>query len=181
MTERNCAIDLGANTGRYSRLLSPHFSFVLAPDGDALAVERHYLSLKRASEKNILPLVLDLANPSPALGWACRERSSFKERCEAHLLVVLALIHHLRITNGIPFEEIACHFAELLAPGGHLLIEFIPKKDGQIQRMLAAREDIFSDYTQENFEYTFSSHFSFESRFPIKDSDRTLYLLKKYS
>ncbi|MDR0662169.1 MAG: hypothetical protein LBF76_02155 [Holosporales bacterium] len=175
----NCAVDLGANTGRYSRLLSPHFSFVLAPDGDALAVEHHYRDLKKATEKNIFPLVLDLANPSPSLGWACCERLSFKERCTADLLLALALIHHLVITAGIPFEEIAAHFVELLTPQGHVLVEFIPKEDSQIQRMLAAREDIFTDYTQAHFEDVFSRFFSLEEKFLIQDSDRTLYLWKR--
>jgi hypothetical protein len=173
------AIDLGANTGRYSQLLAPYFDLVLAPDGDVLAVEQHYLSLKAGKCTNILPLVLDLANPSPALGWACRERSSFKERCSADLLLSLALVHHLVITAGIPFEEIVKCFSELLAEGGCALVEFIPKEDSQIQRMLAAREDVFKDYTEEHFKGAFSCKFSLVERFSVRESDRTLYLFKK--
>jgi hypothetical protein len=83
------------------------------------------------------------------------------------------------MTAGIPFEEIARYFAELVAAQGHALVKFIPKEDSQIQRMLAAREDIFSDYTQEHFEQAFSSHFTLEERFPIEDSDRILMLWRK--
>jgi len=175
------AVDLGANTGRYSRALAGHFSLVLAADIDPLAVERHYAAL-RADPKappNVLPLVLDLGNPSPALGWACRERDSFDQRCRADLLTALALIHHLVITAGIPLARVAEYFARLLGPGGTLILEFVPKGDSQIERLLAARKDVFDDYSPEGLRRAFAPYFEDAEPASIPGSMRTLHRFRR--
>lgn len=173
------AVDLGANTGLFSRILAPNFTQVLAVDIDPLAVERHYLSLKMNGPDNILPLVIDLSNPSPSLGWACEERDSFPQRCKADFVMALAIIHHLVITAGIPLQQIVDFFACLLSPNGYLLIEFVPKEDSQVQRLLATREDIFPGYNLDEFRKVFSSTFSEKSLFTLPDSSRTLICFKK--
>ncbi len=98
------ALDLGANTGEYSRLSARHFERVVAADIDFMAVERHYLRLKKDGAGNITPLILDLTNPSPGLGFGHEERSSFADRFQADMITALALIHHLTLGAGIPLN-----------------------------------------------------------------------------
>lgn len=173
------AVDLGANTGVFSNILSKYYRYVIASDGDALAVEKNYNSLLFTESKTVLPLVLDLGNPSPALGWAGEERSSFHQRTAADCMTALALIHHLTMTAGIPLPLIAAYFASLMKKNGVLILEFVPKEDSQAQRMLAAREDIFSDYTKENCIRSFGGRFDHLAEFPIDDSIRTIHFFRK--
>lgn len=173
------ALDLGANTGIFSEILARHHAYVLSSDIDPLAVDRNFQYLARQSAKTILPLVLDLANPSPGQGWAGTERASFQARCTADCITALALIHHLVMSAGIPFRLIAEYFAQLLNENGLLLLEFVPKEDSQVQRLLAAREDIFTDYTKEQCIQSFSRHFQAVEEYAIKDSLRSLHVFKK--
>ena len=173
------AVDLGANTGKYSRILAKHADYVLAADIDPKAVGAHYQSLQQQHSANILPLVIDAANPSGAIGWANAERASFSERVKADALAVLALVHHLRITAGIPFARQAAWFSKLLKPGGHLIIEFIGKEDSQIQRLLAARDDIFEDIMEDAFLKAFAQEFRVLERVPLENKTRIMFLLGK--
>lgn len=175
------AVDLGANTGRYSRCLSPYFEYIIAPDIDPCAVESHYTNLKQSSISNILPLVIDLANVSPALGWACSERDSFSSRCKANFINALALIHHLVITAGIPLNLISNYISEILLPGGYLVIEFVPKEDSQVKRMLSTREDVFDDYTLDGFKNAFASSFNIEDSFQIPETVRTIFIMRRHN
>lgn len=171
------AVDLGANTGIFSKLLAPNFELVLAADYDALAVEKNVLN---PGAENILPLVLNIARPTPAYGWDCAERPSFIERCQADLLMALALVHHLRFTAGIPFAQMARCFARLLAPRGRAIVEFVPREDSQVQRLLAARDDIFEDYDREHFLRAFESNgFTLIKSQPIAESAREMFLFEK--
>ena len=167
--------DLGANTGVFSRIASKTGIPVIAFDVDAMAVERNYRECLANKKNNILPLLLDLTNPSPGIGWENRERKAWIDRGPADMLISLALIHHLAISNNVPFERIAALFKRLCHS---LIIEFIPKRDSQVQRLLATREDIFNSYTQPVFEKEFGRHFSILALEKIKDSERTLYLMK---
>ena len=115
---------------------------------------------------------MDLTNPSPALGWAHRERMSLEERGPADALLALALVHHLAIGHNLPLDRIAAFFARL---GRTLVIEFVPKSDSQVQRMLRSREDIFPSYTREGFEAAFRSAFRIEEAQPVAGSERLLY------
>ena len=173
------AIDLGANNGKYSALLAEHYDYVVAADIDPVAVDNHYNHLKKTDNRRILPLLIDLANPSPGLGWMCKERESFPSRCKADFVSALALIHHLRFTAGIPFGLMAEFFAEYLLSGGYLLVEFVPREDSQVERLLAARDDIFEDYTLEAFCSSFEEKFDKESIVPVLESSRSLVLLRK--
>lgn len=173
------AIDLGANTGLFSRCLSPYFEKIIAPDIDPCAVDNHYTNLKKDGISNILPLVIDLSNVSPALGWGCSERDSFDSRCNANFITALALIHHLVITAGIPLYLISDYISSLLSLNGTLLIEFVPKEDSQVKRMLLSREDVFDDYNIDGFKKVFSTNFIIEKIFPIPETERTLFVLSK--
>ena len=170
------ALDLGANTGKFSAILSESHDYVLAADIDPLAVERHYGKLKTEKAKNILPLILDFANPSPGIGWACSERAAFADRCRVDFITALAVIHHMVITAGIPMDYFAAGLKRLLAPGGRLLLEFVPKEDSQVRRMLAARKDVFDNYSVEGMRVAFSPHFREMAVYPIAGTVRTLHL-----
>jgi ribosomal protein L11 methylase PrmA len=168
------AWDLGANTGEYSRAAREVVPSVLAFDLDPAAVERNYRRVRAEGETGVLPLLLDLTNPSPALGWAHRERLSLEERGPADVLLALALVHHLAIGHNLPLERVAEFLARL---GRNLIIEFVPKSDSQVRRLLRDRPDIFPDYTVEGFEAAFRSCFRVERAVPIGDSERSLYLM----
>jgi hypothetical protein len=129
-------------------------------------------------EENLLPLLLDLTNPSPDLGWHNQERVSLSKRCSADMLFALALVHHLAITNNVPLDLIAGYMADL---GNWLVIEFVPKDDPQTQKLLASRVDIFEDYTQKGFEEAFRTYYQIEDTVIIQETQRTLYLMKRSS
>ena len=168
------AWDLGANTGEYSRAARELVPSVISFDLDPAAVERNYRRVKSEHETGILPLLLDLTNPSPAQGWAHGERLSLEERGPADVLLALAVVHHLAIGHNLPLDRVAAFLARL---GRHLIVEFVPKTDSQVRRLLRDRPDIFPDYTREGFEAAFGSHFRIERAVPVADSERTLYLM----
>jgi ribosomal protein L11 methylase PrmA len=168
--------DLGANTGLFSRLAKEHGARVLAFDLDPACVERNYLACRRDNDLTLLPLCLDLANPSPGLGWAHRERASLADRGPADLVLALALVHHLAIGNNLPFADIADYLNRL---GRHVVIEFVPKDDPQVARLLRSRQDIFTQYTAAAFEAVFAGRFRLLDRQDIADSCRSLYLWER--
>jgi ribosomal protein L11 methylase PrmA len=164
--------DLGANTGEYSRAAREVAPLVISFDLDPAAVERNYRRVRRDGESGILPLIQDLTNPSPSQGWAGRERLSLAERGPADAVLALALIHHLAIGHNLPLERVAGYLSRL---GRVLVIEFVPKTDGQVQRLLLSRPDIFPSYTKEGFEKAFSRHFTIDAVDPVVESERWLY------
>ena len=168
--------DLGANTGIFSRLASNQGINTISFDIDPLAVEKNYLESVNNDERNILPLILDLTNPSSNIGWNNDERHSFLERGPADLVFALALVHHLAISNNVPLSKIAEFFSTI---SKSLVIEFIPKSDSQVKRLLATREDIFENYDEENFEKEFLKFFKISSSKKLTDSQRTVYIMEK--
>ncbi len=168
--------DLGANNGLFSRLACEREILTIAFDMDASCVERNYCESMRRGETHLLPLWLDLTNPSPGLGWENQERSSLLRRGPADAVLALALIHHLAITNNVPLPRLAEFLARI---GRTLAIEFVPKSDSQVQRLLSTREDIFPHYTQENFEQEFRHYFTIRQVERIRGTERTLYWMEK--
>ncbi|MEX2123346.1 MAG: hypothetical protein WD795_05605 [Woeseia sp.] len=168
--------DLGANTGRFSRIVAARSRQVVAHDIDEMAVERHCREIKSQGSANILPLVLDLGNPAPAMGWDLKERSSFHERARGTAAVALALVHHLCITNNVPLDRLAGFFSGVFET---LIIEFVPKEDSQVQRMLATRRDVFDNYDVGSFEQAFSRCFEIRERCPLNESHRILYAMTR--
>ena len=169
--------DLGANRGDFTRAAANSWGAdYLAFDIDAAAVEENYKRVKLNKEKNILPLLLDLTNPTPAIGFAHNERADFLSRFRCDTVLALALIHHLAISNNLPFSNIADFFSKL---GKFLIIEFVPKTDSKVQILLASREDIFADYTQKDFESEFSKFYTILEKRELYGSKRTLYLMRK--
>lgn len=167
--------DLGANTGEFTRLIDDQTKAV-SFDIDWIAVEKNYQYCKQNNVTNILPLYIDLTNPSPSIGWSNNERKSLLDRAPVDTVFGLALVHHLAISNNLPLSKIAKFFSQL---SKYLIIEFIPKKDSQVKKLLASREDIFDNYHQDGFEQAFKQYFKIIESDKIKDSHRTLYLMKK--
>lgn len=168
------AIDMGANDGKYSRLIREYFNTVISMDIDNNAVSRNY-EVANQNNENILPLVFDFNNPSPSIGFACKERESLGERCSAKLVMALALIHHIAISNNVPLDKIAEWFSKI---GEYLIIEFVPKNDSQVKLLLKTRRDIFDMYTKETFEKNFSNYFDILEINKVLDSERIIYLMK---
>ena len=167
--------DLGGNTGVFSREAVSSGAFTVSFDIDPAAVEQNYRTLKKNKEQNILTFVLDLTNTSPAIGWDHAERDSFGQRGPADMALALAVIHHLAISNNVPLQQLAQFFA---ARAKWLVIEFVPKSDSQVKRLLSSRKDIFPNYTREGFEAAFLERFKIHKAEPVRDSERMLYLME---
>jgi hypothetical protein len=168
--------DLGANTGRFGRIAADRGILTIASDIDPAAVEIAYLEARKRKDEKLLPLLSDLTNPSPAQGWAHDERESLLARGPADMALALALVHHLAISNNVPLDRLADFFA---AAGRTLVVEFVPKSDSQVQRLLATREDVFPDYRQEAFEAAFARRFTIEAAERVRESERTLYRMRR--
>jgi hypothetical protein len=167
--------DLGANVGTYSTVAAGDGRQVIAFDQDASSVEHHWRSLSADARASVLPLVMDLSNPSPSLGWALEERRSLVERGPADVIMALALVHHLAIGNNVPLDRVASLFARL---GRRAIVEFVPKGDPMTDHLLAARRDVFPSYTIEGFRKAFGRTFRILDEVPVEDSMRTLFLLE---
>lgn len=167
-------VDLGANDGRFSKLALEHGAgYVVAPDVDHLVVDKLYRHLRDIDERRILPLVLDLANPSTGLGWRGRERRSFTDRVRPDLVLCLAVIHHLALTNTVPFEEIVALLADFDAP---VVVELPHPDDPMVKRMLSRkRKGLFDHYTQGNWERALATRFTIDQTVLLPSGTRTLY------
>ncbi|MEQ1574266.1 MAG: SAM-dependent methyltransferase [Vicinamibacterales bacterium] len=166
--------DLGANTGHFSKAAARVGATAVAFDSDPACVETLYREVREARVEGVLPLVLDLANPSAGIGWANAERMTLVERGPADLLLALAVTHHLAVGNNVPFAAIADYFARI---GKRAIVEFVPKDDPMVQRMLSARADVFPQYNEAAFEQAFAEHFQIDDRTVLAPSNRILYLM----
>lgn len=168
--------DIGGNRGRYSRIALRHHAPVISLDGDPGAVEVNYLTA-RSSRENLLPLWIDLANPSPAIGWNESERESLLQRGPADTAVALALMHHLAISNNVPFDALADFFAATTRRS--LLIEYVPKNDPKVVQLLLNREDVFDSYSEAAFVSAMERRFTLVERAELPGSERVLLLMDK--
>ena len=170
------AWDLGANTGRYSRIAADQGRRVVAFDIDPAAAERNYRTLRREGRGDILPLVMDLADPSPGVGWASRERASLLDRADADVVLALALVHHLAIGRNVPLPALAELFGRLARD---VILEWVPKGDSMVQVLLASREDVFPDYHVDGLRAAFAEGFEIVDEAPIEDSQRILFHFRR--
>ena len=170
-------LDIGANTGTYSMLASGAGARVVALDLDLAAIDQLWTRAS-AESRNILPLVVNIARPTPALGWENSESMSFLDRAEQRfdLVMMLAVIHHLLLMDQIPMERIADLAARLTRR--HLLIEWVPQSDPMFQRLLRGRDALYSELNVARLLTAFSSHFSVASQCDLANG-RTLFLLVK--
>jgi hypothetical protein len=170
--------DLGANTGVFSRIAAESADLVVALDLDPACVERNYLSTRGGPATPVLPLLMDLSNPSPGLGWAHEERSSLLERGPADMAIALAVIHHLGLSNNTTFPMMARFLGQACR---WLAIEFVPLHDPKAQVLIGTGRDasVFDWYTQAGFEEAFGAHFAVRRRDPVPGTERTLYLMER--
>ena len=169
-------LDIGANDGEFSLLASSKTDMVYSFDIDPACVDINYKSLKVNKIKNIYPLLIDFANPTPSYGWANQERDALLDRVKPELVMSLAVIHHLRITAGIPLQKQASIFSKLC---NFLIIEFVPKQDEKVVTLLQNRQDIFEDYEENSFEEIFQVYFEILDKKIVSPSYRILYFLKR--
>ena len=168
--------DLGANTGEFTQLAGQLGIECIAFDIDPIAVDSNYRSISEHHIENVLPLVMDLTNPSPSIGWNNEERPGFKRRPLPDAVFALALIHHLAISNNLPFSMIAGFLSSL---GENLVIEFVPKSDSQVKRLLESRRDIFIQYDEASFIREFEVFYTVKAKEKVIDSERSIFLMKR--
>jgi hypothetical protein len=167
------AWDLGCNTGTFSRIAAERADHVVSMDGDWMAIETLYQAQKGQPDGDrILPLVVNLSDPSPAQGWRGQERKSLPERGRPELTLCLALIHHIVISANIPMDSFIGWLAEL---GTALVIEFVGREDEMVQALLANKDDQYGDYDQAGFERCLTVHYEIQASRPLKGGKRCIY------
>lgn len=166
-------LDLGCNDGTFSLLAQDHADYIVALDNDEQTIDLMYRRLRADGNTKILPLVMDLTDPSPAIGWRSRERPSFLERAKPDAVLALALVHHLAIGANIPLPEVVSWLHSL---GGHLVVEFVGPDDPMALRLLANKPaGLFPDYRPEMFEKLLAERFEIERQVTLESGTRTLY------
>jgi len=170
-------LDVGANEGHFSFMAADQKASVVAIDSDA-SVTGNIWRQARARNLDVLPLVVDLARPTPALGWRNQECDSFLDRARGSfdLVMMLAVIHHMLVTERVPLEEIVALAAELTR--GYLLIEFVAPSDPMFMRIVRGRESLHLNLTRAAFESAAALHFDLVKAEPLDGLDRCLYLYR---
>ena len=174
-TPGNSVLDIGTNTGLFAEAAAAAGKFTIAIDGDVSCIDRLYISCRKKEIKNLIPLCVDITNPSPALGWDNAERTSFLSRANADITLALAVIHHLAIGKNIGFEQMAETFSKL---SRYLIIEFIPKTDPKVILLLQEREDIFGQYSVTAFLKVFQKQFDVLNKIVVPGTGRIIFLMK---
>ncbi len=151
---------------------------MVAVDSDPVVVGTLWRNA-RAKGAGILPLVVDIARPTPATGWRNRECPSFLERCHGHFdaVLMLALVHHLVVTERIPLAEVVALAADLTTDLA--IVEFVGPGDPMFRRLLRGRERLYEGITEAAFESRVRERFEVLRREPLEGSERTLYVLRK--
>ena len=169
----NLVWDIGCNNGRYARIAAEGAKYVVAVDADQGPVELLYRDLRDEGNEQILPLTMNLADPSPGLGWRGLERRAMPERGKPDLVLALALIHHVAISANVPVKEFVDWLASL---GAALVIEFPTLEDPMVKKLLAPkREGLHPDYELSNFERVLGEAFDVQRSERLASGTRVLY------
>lgn len=173
----NTVLDTGSNTGLFSEIASKHCKQVISIDFDSSVIHNQCKINQKKELFNILPLVVNLITPSPAIGWENTERKSFIERLDkSSTALCLALMHHLTLSNNISFEMIAKFYYQI---SENLIIEFVPKNDPQSHRLLVTKKDVFPNYDLNSFKNIFEQYFDIIDQKPLKGSERIMFHMKR--
>ncbi len=169
----SCLMDIGCNTGTFSKIAAEHADLVIAADGDHDAVQKLFMhESTHSAHNNILPLVLDLSNVSPNQGWAGKERSSFDSRANPDAILVLALVHHIRISANIPM---ALFLDWLRSFNCDIVIEFVDRNDEMVVKLLQNKTEQYLDYSRESFERELQERFKVRASKELKGGKRVIY------
>ena len=169
-------LDLGANTGLFTRIASKFADYSVSFDSDPQSVNLNFKLTQKEKIGNHLPLNIDLVNPSPPIGWQNRERSGILERVKADCVMSLALVHHLYFGNNLTFDRIALFFKSL---SKDLIIEFVPPDDSQITKLIGLRDGDFRLYNENNFISAFRNYFIIKKRINIQNSGRIIFHMQQ--
>lgn len=171
-------LDIGCNTGHHSAMAAEGGARVVAIDQDPGCVGQTWRRAK-SNQLDILPLVVDLARPSPAMGWRNQEHPSFLERATGRFdtVMMLAVVHHMQVTERIPLQEILGLAKQLTRD--HVVLEFVGPDDPMFRRLLRGRQDLHQDHTREAFEDLLEPHFGTVAAEGLTDTDRVLYHLRR--
>jgi hypothetical protein len=167
--------DLGSNTGTYSRIAADFADHVVAFDVDHLVIDRLYRQTRSNGPANILPLVNNLVDPAPNLGWRNRERQTLADRSQPSLVLCLALVHHLVIHGNVRLPDLIDWLAGI---GGDLIIEFVSRKDPMVQQLLVNKRDNYDDYSLERFESELNARFEVVTRLALGSGSRFLFFAR---
>jgi len=176
-TNMDSVLDLGCNNGYFSRIIAEKKCFVIAVDFDSQCINELYLSEKNKLPSYILPLCIDISNPSPAIGLNNTERSSFCERAKSDMVVALAIVHHLVLNKNIPLSDVASLLANLTKKV--LIVEFVPLSDEKSQLLIANKTNYHQPYDEHAFEKYLSEYFQIEKKQAIAGTGRVLYRMRK--
>lgn len=169
-------LDVGCNTGRFSLVAAQTGADVVAIDTDPTVVSRLFLEARSAG-LGIQPLVVDLARPTPAIGWGNRECASFLDRAQGRFdgLLLLAVVHHLLVTEGIPLPEIAALAGRLTSRLA--IVEFVPRDDPMFTRIARGRDDLYSWYDRAAFETCWREHFDLVDSQSLPGTGRVIFVM----
>jgi hypothetical protein len=176
-------IDLGGNDGTFAKELLDQASQIIVSDIDQPAIDQCYLNQLKSREHRLIPIVCDLMQPSPSIGFHNTERDSFTSRVinfKPNVAMALALIHHITLTGNVPFEMSASYFAKL---SQYLIIEFPDRKDSWVEFILDSKRDarhLFDDYSISAFAKAYQQHFKLIKSEKIEGTERTLFLFERY-
>lgn len=172
-------LDLGCNDGTYSLVAAEHAEYVVAVDGDHAVIDAFYRRLRDELPdvgERVLPMVMDLTDPSPGLGWRNVERRAFGERVEPSLVLALALVHHLVITGNVPVADVVSWLRSFDAPA---VVEVPHRDDPFVERLLANKPPgTHDDYTRDGVEGALRAHFGVDDSVTLPCGTRTLYSLR---
>lgn len=170
-------LDVGCNTGTYSLLAARAGASVTAIDSDAAVVGETWRAAVR-EKADVLPLVVDLTRPTPGTGWRNAECASFLDRARGafDLVMMLAVVHHMTITERVPLPEVAALAAELTTRD--LIVEWVGPEDPMSVLIARGRDDL--DLGRESFERAFTSRFDIVRSAPTAPH-RVLYVMQRRS
>lgn len=171
-------LDVGCNTGHFSLMAAKMGAKVISLDYDPVVIDQLY-TIAKNEKLDILPLVVNISKPTPSFGWKNLEYPSFLKRAEnyADLTFMLALIHHMQVTDRIPLFEIASIANSLTKDG--LVIEYIDPKDPMFIKIVRGRENLHLDININNFKDTFETFFNIEKEQKINETRSIFFMRKK--